>query len=104
MTSIRRLAFVICAISKRDLTEEYQMRQNCLMTKSLRLSSRDAIIEAAFAVFSKNPGAPLADVAGRAGVGRATLHRHFASRETCGLTPLVAHKSNWKTNVNTVSD
>lgn len=81
MTSIRRLVFVICAISKRDLTEYYQMRHNCLMIKSLRLSSRDAIIEAAFALFSKNPGAPLADVAERAGVGRATLHRHFASRE-----------------------
>lgn len=51
------------------------------MTKSLRLSSRDAIIEAAFAVFSKNPSAALADVAERAGVGRATLHRHFASRD-----------------------
>ena len=51
------------------------------MTKSLRLSSRDAIIEAAFSVFSKNPSAALADVAERAGVGRATLHRHFASRD-----------------------
>ncbi len=51
------------------------------MIKSLRLSSRDAIIEAAFAVFSKNPSAALADVAERAGVGRATLHRHFASRD-----------------------
>ena len=51
------------------------------MTKSLRLSSRDALIEAAFSVFSKNPSAALADVAERAGVGRATLHRHFASRD-----------------------
>lgn len=51
------------------------------MTKSLRLSSRDAIIEAAFSVFSKNPSAALSDVAERAGVGRATLHRHFASRD-----------------------
>ena len=51
------------------------------MTKSLRLSSRDAIIEAAFSVFSKNPSAALSDVAERAGVGRATLHRQFASRD-----------------------
>ena len=51
------------------------------MIKSLRLSSRDAIIEAAFSVFSKNPSAALSDVAERAGVGRATLHRHFASRD-----------------------
>ena len=51
------------------------------MTNSVRLSTRDAIIEAAFAVLNKNPSAALADVAARAGVGRATLHRHFASRE-----------------------
>lgn len=51
------------------------------MKNSLRLSSRDAIIEAAFEVFSKNPGASLSDVAERAGVGRATLHRQFASRD-----------------------
>ncbi|MFN3213053.1 MAG: TetR/AcrR family transcriptional regulator [Henriciella sp.] len=51
------------------------------MSNSLRLSSRDAIIEAAFEVFSKNPGAALSDVAARAGVGRATLHRQFASRD-----------------------
>lgn len=51
------------------------------MTNSIRPSSRDAIIEAAFSVFSKNPSAALSDVAERAGVGRATLHRHFATRE-----------------------
>lgn len=50
------------------------------MTDSLRPPTRDAIVEAAFAVFSKNPSAALSDVAERAGVGRATLHRHFASR------------------------
>lgn len=51
------------------------------MINSIRPSTRDAIIESAFAVLSKNPSAALADVAARAGVGRATLHRHFASRE-----------------------
>ncbi|MEO1359222.1 MAG: helix-turn-helix domain-containing protein [Pseudomonadota bacterium] len=51
------------------------------MTNSVRLSTRDAIVEAAFAVFSKNPSAALSDVAERAGVGRATLHRHFAGRD-----------------------
>nr|WP_070961031.1 TetR/AcrR family transcriptional regulator [Hyphomonas sp. Mor2] len=51
------------------------------MTNSIRPSTRDAIIEAAFAVFSKDPSAALSEVASRAGVGRATLHRHFASRE-----------------------
>lgn len=57
------------------------MRHKCLMTHSLRLSTRDAIIEAAFTVLSKNPSASLSDVATLAGVGRATLHRHFSSRK-----------------------
>ncbi|MCE8006496.1 TetR/AcrR family transcriptional regulator [Aestuariivita sp.] len=38
------------------------------------------LLEAGFAVLSRNPGASLADVAQAAGVGRATLHRHFSSR------------------------
>ncbi|MEM8654678.1 MAG: helix-turn-helix domain-containing protein [Pseudomonadota bacterium] len=42
--------------------------------------SKSNILEAAFEVFSQNPGASLADVAQRAGVGRATLHRHFKGR------------------------
>lgn len=46
----------------------------------IKLSSRDAIVEAAFQVFSRQPTATLADVAAHAGVGRATLHRHFTSR------------------------
>ena len=47
----------------------------------IRPSARDAIVEAAFQTFSKRPGASLADVAKQAGVGRATLHRHFSSRD-----------------------
>ena len=35
---------------------------------------------AAFLVFADDPAASLADVAKRAGVGRATLHRHFPGR------------------------
>ncbi|MEM6619281.1 MAG: TetR/AcrR family transcriptional regulator [Pseudomonadota bacterium] len=45
-----------------------------------RPTTKDAIIEAAFIVFAAHPGAPLAEVATRAGVGRATLHRHFPKR------------------------
>ena len=51
------------------------------MTVPVRMSSRDALIEAAFDVLSRNPSASLAEVAERAGVGRATLHRHFAGRD-----------------------
>lgn len=39
------------------------------------------ILEAGFTVFSANPTATLSDVAQEAGVGRATLHRHFQGRE-----------------------
>jgi len=42
--------------------------------------SEIAIREAGFAVLSRKPGASLSEVAVAAGVGRATLHRHFASR------------------------
>ncbi len=47
----------------------------------IRLESREAILTAALELFSTNPGTSLAVVAARAGVGRATLHRHFASRD-----------------------
>lgn len=51
------------------------------MMKSARISTRDAVIEAAFAVFSRDPSTSLSTVANAAGVGRATLHRHFSSRD-----------------------
>ncbi|MEM6636398.1 MAG: helix-turn-helix domain-containing protein [Pseudomonadota bacterium] len=50
-----------------------------------------AIIEAAFATFSARPTATLADVAEAAGVGRATLHRHFAGRDE--LMVALAHQA-----------
>lgn len=52
----------------------------CLM-RDINVSTVNHILEAAFEVFSQNPGASLADVARQAGVGRATLHRHFAGRD-----------------------
>ncbi|MEM8987051.1 MAG: helix-turn-helix domain-containing protein [Pseudomonadota bacterium] len=51
------------------------------MTDLTRLSARDALIEAAFAIFSRDPSASLSEVADKAGVGRATLHRHFKGRD-----------------------
>ncbi|MEM9616423.1 MAG: helix-turn-helix domain-containing protein [Pseudomonadota bacterium] len=50
------------------------------MAFSPRLSSKDAIIAAGFDLLSRDSGASLGDIASHAGVGRATLHRHFASR------------------------
>ena len=47
----------------------------------IRPDTRIAILEAGFQVFSTDPSASLGDVADHAGVGRATLHRYFASRE-----------------------
>lgn len=55
-----------------------QMRHRCFVV--IKLDTRTAIIEAAFDVLTDNPGATLQDIAARAGVGRATLHRHFEGR------------------------
>lgn len=52
------------------------------MTDSIRPTAQTAIVEAAFDILRHDPSAPLSAVAERAGVGRATLHRYFASRET----------------------
>ena len=49
-------------------------------TKALRPSVKEAIIDAAIDTLARNPGASLSEIASRAGVGRASLHRHFASR------------------------
>lgn len=48
---------------------------------TIRPSTKDAIIEAAFQLYSESPSASLADIAERAGIGRATLHRHFSGRD-----------------------
>lgn len=44
-------------------------------------ASQIAIINAAFTVYATRPTATLADIARAAGVGRATLHRHFSGRD-----------------------
>jgi AcrR family transcriptional regulator len=45
------------------------------------LRNRGAILDAAVDVLADDPSASLAEVARRAGLGRATLYRHFPSRE-----------------------
>ncbi|GAA1809562.1 TetR/AcrR family transcriptional regulator [Nesterenkonia flava] len=42
--------------------------------------TRRAILEAGIEVLASNPGAPLAEVAEKAGVSRSTLHRYFSDR------------------------
>lgn len=49
--------------------------------QTIKPKTLSAIIEAAFQTFNESPGASLGTVADRAGVGRATLHRHFSSRQ-----------------------
>jgi TetR/AcrR family transcriptional repressor of mexCD-oprJ operon len=49
-------------------------------TRPVRVSSEEALLLAARVVFQKNPGASLDDVAAAAGVGRATLFRHFKTK------------------------
>ena len=51
------------------------------MNTSPRRTSRQAIVDAAILCLARNPGASLSEIALRAGVGRATLHRHFRGRD-----------------------
>ena len=51
-----------------------------MTTKPLRPSTRQAILDAAIELLARNRGASLTEIAVRAGVGRASLHRHFPSR------------------------
>ncbi len=44
-------------------------------------STLNTILDAAFAALNDNPQATLADIAKRAGIGRATLHRHVSGRD-----------------------
>ena len=56
------------------------MYQYAMPDRPLRPPIRQAILDAAIDTFTRNPGASLSEVASHAGVGRASLHRHFASR------------------------
>lgn len=52
----------------------------CLIMDGSVSKSELALLNAGFAVLSRNPGASLVEVAEAAGVGRATLHRYYSSR------------------------
>jgi len=51
------------------------------MASTTKSTSKEALLAAAATTLSKNPGASLSEIAAKAGVGRATLHRHFPSRD-----------------------
>lgn len=51
------------------------------MSNPIKPSAREALLEAAVQVLGRNPGASLSEIATRAGVGRATLHRYFSTRD-----------------------
>ena len=52
-----------------------------LLRDKRAVKSRKALIEAGLAELPVNPTASLTEIAEIAGIGRATLYRHFASRE-----------------------
>lgn len=47
---------------------------------SIKIPTHEAIIQAAFTLYREKPSASLAEIAQYAGIGRATLHRHFKGR------------------------
>jgi len=70
------------SIAIKQLECNITVSYDTVMSQSkFKLNSHDAIIEAAFELYNESPSASLADIAARAGVGRATLHRHFKGRE-----------------------
>lgn len=51
------------------------------MANSGKSTAKQTLLQSAVAILAYNPGASLQDIAAQAGVGRATLYRHFSSRE-----------------------
>ena len=51
------------------------------MANSGKSTAKQTLLQSAVAILAYNPGASLQDIASQAGVGRATLYRHFSSRE-----------------------
>ena len=49
--------------------------------KSIRPKAWEAIVDAAIQLLARNPGASMNEIAMVAGVGRATLYRHYSTRD-----------------------
>jgi AcrR family transcriptional regulator len=55
--------------------------------------NREAILEAARALFAESADVPMCEIARRAGVGQGTLYRHFPDRSTLAAEVLGEHVS-----------
>ena len=63
---------------------------------AIRPGTLEAIVEAAITALGANPAASMSEIALQAGVGRATLHRHFPNRDA--LLNLLQHRCLEETN------
>lgn len=66
---------------------------------SIKVPTTKAILKAAFTLYREKPSASLAEIAQYAGIGRATLHRHFKGRNEL----LAALADNALTEIDTVA-
>lgn len=61
-----------------------------LMTRADARRNREAVVDAAIALLSEDPGASMQQIADASGLGRTTVYRHFPSRE--GLVESIFHR------------
>ena len=62
-----------------------------MSTRAIRPATRDAIVDAAIDVLGRDRSATFDEIALRAGVGRATVYRQFATRED--LVSAITHQA-----------
>jgi AcrR family transcriptional regulator len=80
------------------------MSVRAISVASLRRGTRPSLLDIAAEVLVADPSASLAQVAGAAGIGRTTLHKHYATRDD--LMRAVGQRAIglWEQAVGTVAD